>query len=186
MKRSQSKPHQLSDFVSIEKEFTVITPKKLNFKAEQGTYEPFKFNKELSIEVKNNLHGSIAETDYDPYRTKKPLMQSLLSKEDETAIEGHEVIIEELEQPKYNASGYILFIALGIHATFAGLALGLTGNIKEFVGMLIAILAHKWAEALSMGINFLKDFDMFGWTNRIVCLIIFSLATPVGMLIGMF
>lgn len=51
---------------------------------------------------------------------------------------------------------YIFAIGMSIHATLAGLALGMEQNTAAYVGLLIAIIAHKWAEALAIGIRFTK------------------------------
>lgn len=84
-----------------------------------------------------------------------------------------------------NLGPYVLALAMGIHAAFAGLALGLSRDFKGFFGLLVAILAHKWAEALTVGINFAKNIDDIGMKQAILLMGIFSFATPVGMAVGM-
>ena len=49
--------------------------------------------------------------------------------------------------------------------------------------MLIGILADKWAEALSLGITFVKTNIKF--KNYLTMIIIFSLISPFGILIGL-
>ena len=45
---------------------------------------------------------------------------------------------------------------MGIHASFAGLALGLQTTMPGLIGMLMAIVGHKWAECITVGISFAK------------------------------
>lgn len=78
---------------------------------------------------------------------------------------------------------YILLIAIGLHGFFEGVALGIQGTIKGSTFLLIAILAHKWAESLTLGISFVKantpkkPFLGMG--------ILFSLIGPFGIILGL-
>lgn len=95
---------------------------------------------------------------------------------------------EEFDQKptkRCNLGPYILALAMGIHAAFAGLALGLSKDMNGFIGLLIAVLAHKWAEALTVGINFAKNLEDIGVRQAIMLMFIFSLATPIGMAVGL-
>lgn len=80
------------------------------------------------------------------------------------------------------ATPLILLVAMGVHATFEGLALGLRKEFKSFAGFLMAILFHKWAEALAVGVSMFKakvpKFQAF------IYLAIFSLLTPAGVGLG--
>jgi len=64
--------------------------------------------------------------------------------------------IETEDEKEVILSPYILVLAMSIHAAFAGLALGLSNEMGPFLGMLLAILAHKWAESMTIGISFAK------------------------------
>ncbi|CAI2372253.1 unnamed protein product [Moneuplotes crassus] len=83
-----------------------------------------------------------------------------------------------------NLAPIILCMALSVHSIFEGIA---TGLIKEESGLwtfVMAIGAHKWAAAMSLGISMTKNFkDQVG--TMIIVLTIFSLATPIGVLLGM-
>ena len=75
-------------------------------------------------------------------------------------------------------------IALSVHSVFEGLALGLQLNEAQVINIVIAILVHKGAAGSSLGISLVKTFP----TNFRLCrqmIVIFSLATPLGVLIGM-
>lgn len=45
---------------------------------------------------------------------------------------------------------------MGIHSFFGGVALGVARNSSECWNMIIAIVAHKWSEALTVGISFVS------------------------------
>ena len=74
-------------------------------------------------------------------------------------------------------------IALSIHSFFEGLATGLASSESACLNMVIAIVVHKGAAALSLGISLVKtfpnDFRLARWL-----ILIFSSATPVGVAIG--
>jgi len=48
----------------------------------------------------------------------------------------------------------VLMIALCFHATFEGIATGLTETPSEMWTIMMGIAFHKWAEAASLGISF--------------------------------
>lgn len=80
------------------------------------------------------------------------------------------------------AIAVLAVIMLSIHAFLAGAALGLSQNLAALAVMLVAILAHKWAESFSLSVQINKTrlslkpgLLMFG---------IFSLMTPIGILLG--
>ena len=45
---------------------------------------------------------------------------------------------------------YLLQIAIGIHAVFEGLAIGIESSISNCLGLAIAVVCHKWAEGLTL------------------------------------
>ena len=50
--------------------------------------------------------------------------------------------------------------------------------------MFIAIMAHKWAESMTIGISFAKALSDVGYQQTYIILFIFSCATPLGTGIG--
>ena len=44
-------------------------------------------------------------------------------------------------------------VALSAHAFFAGIAVGLSPEKSEFWNLVIAIVLHKWAAAMSLGLQ---------------------------------
>ena len=79
---------------------------------------------------------------------------------------------------------FILMMALSVHSIFEGLAVGLAKTEAACLNMVIAIVVHKSAAGLSLGISLVKtfpdDFKICRW-----CVLIFSCATPLGVGIGM-
>ena len=83
-----------------------------------------------------------------------------------------------------NMTPFILMIALSTHSLFEGLAAGLAMNLGSLLNIVAAIVIHKAAAACSLGISLVKtfpnDFKLCRWL-----ILTFSLATPLGMAIGM-
>jgi zinc transporter ZupT len=77
----------------------------------------------------------------------------------------------------------IVLCAIGFHGLFAGISIGIGENLNDTLIIIIAILAHKWAAALSLGVTFIKLFV----PNKqfYILMIIFALITPVGTVIGL-
>ena len=79
---------------------------------------------------------------------------------------------------------FILMIALSVHSIFEGLALGIETDLNSLINIVIAILVHKGAASCSLGISLVKTFP----EDKALCvklLCVFSLATPLGVGIGM-
>lgn len=76
----------------------------------------------------------------------------------------------------------ILLVALSFHSVFEGLAIGLQGDLGQLISLFFAVIAHKGVMAFSLGLTLaqanlsLKQF--------IASVLIFSLASPFGMGIG--
>ena len=83
-----------------------------------------------------------------------------------------------------NATPYILMLALSVHSIFEGLALGISQTESAVIDMVIAICVHKSAASLSLGISLVKAFPNNFKLVRILILM-FSVATPIGVSIGM-
>jgi zinc transporter 1/2/3 len=78
----------------------------------------------------------------------------------------------------------LLTVVLSVHSIFEGTALGIETTLASFLVILVAILAHKGAEAFSLGISLRKSEMPKKILNTLV--ISFSLMTPVGILLGAF
>jgi zinc transporter ZupT len=70
---------------------------------------------------------------------------------------------------------------MSVHSFFEGIALGVTSG-SETWNMVIAVVAHKWSEALTIGISFVQaDLEI---TQGMWYIILYSLITPLGVVVG--
>jgi len=77
---------------------------------------------------------------------------------------------------------YILQIAIGIHATFEGMAIGIETEFAGCFGIALAVICHKWAEGLTLGLAFFKaDVDV---KTATIMIGIQAIMNPLGILIG--
>ena len=75
-------------------------------------------------------------------------------------------------------------IALSVHSMFEGLACGLQTSLVPVLNIILAIGIHKSAAGSSLGIALVKTFpDDFKLVRILV--LIFSSATPLGIILGM-
>lgn len=78
---------------------------------------------------------------------------------------------------------FVLLIGLGFHATFEGLSLGMSKDFSSTLLFAIAIVLHKGAAGMSLGISMGKTFP--GQDNFVIkMLFCFALFTPVGVALG--
>lgn len=84
--------------------------------------------------------------------------------------------------PSSNFTPYLLLIALSIHGLFEGTALGVQQTFKDSLFLTIAIIAHKWAESLTLGISFFKSGTEKTTYYKMISL--FASFTPAGIVIG--
>ena len=78
----------------------------------------------------------------------------------------------------------ILMVALGVHSIFEGIALGLMQSYSSSLSLGLAILIHKWAEAMSISVSFIKSAQEV--KTIIWFMVVFAILTPLGTLLGMF
>lgn len=77
---------------------------------------------------------------------------------------------------------YFLMLLLSIHSLLEGFVLGIEVNPKYAFTIVVAILFHKGAEAFSITTNMLAN--NISKKSAIVSLLLFSLVTPTGIVIG--
>ena len=65
---------------------------------------------------------------------------------------------------------------------FEGIAIGLQDNSGQFASIVIAVIVHKVVMAFSLGLNIAQS-DL-NKRNFLLSTVIFSLASPVGVIIG--
>ena len=78
----------------------------------------------------------------------------------------------------------VLMLGLGVHALFEGISVGLGKSMNDVTLMVIAILLHKGAAGMSLGISMVKAFpDREGYITLLMFL--FAIFTPLGIIIGL-
>ena len=90
---------------------------------------------------------------------------------------------DHIFNPTSNITPYILLIALSIHGSIEGIALGVMNSLKDCSILFTAILLHKWAESFALGISFYKSGTEKN--NYIYMIFLFTLFGPLGIIIGM-
>ena len=133
-------------------------------------------------------HEEHAHPHNDPQGIQKKLLDkgieqkvhhSIDDQNDHSAIE-----VDHQTKDAPNIGPYMLVAAMGFHAFFEGLALGLLNDFSGFFGFLAAIMFHKWAEAAAIGLSFL--LGNMKKMPTLISLTIFSLLTPMGVAAGIF
>lgn len=82
-----------------------------------------------------------------------------------------------------NCTPFVLMIALSVHATFEGIALGLQMTMAQTLNIVVAVVIHKGAASSALGISLVKVFPN-DFTLVRYLILIFSFATPLGVVIG--
>mmetsp|Transcript_14862 Transcript_14862/g.25310 ORF Transcript_14862/g.25310 Transcript_14862/m.25310 type:complete len:148 (-) Transcript_14862:59-502(-) len=78
---------------------------------------------------------------------------------------------------------FILLIGLGTHSVFEGISVGLEQNVEKTEILALAIILHKGAAGMSLGISMGKTFP--GQDSFITMMLgIFAIFTPLGVAIG--
>ena len=81
-------------------------------------------------------------------------------------------------------TSYILLLAISLHGFFEGMAFGVSTKKSETINILIAILLHKWSEALIISISLIKAKISF--KRSLILMIVFTLVAPIGIFLGWF
>ncbi|EGR31297.1 zip zinc transporter family protein, putative [Ichthyophthirius multifiliis] len=103
-----------------------------------------------------------------------------LSKQKKQVEKIHQEIKKQDSQK--NLKPYILQVAFGIHATLEGLAIGLENNWIKCLILVAAVLCHKWAEGITIGLSFKKaNIDL---KVASIMIIIQAVMNPIGVGIG--
>lgn len=73
-------------------------------------------------------------------------------------------------------------MAIGIHAVFEGLAIGIEQEPIKVLSIALAVVCHKWAEGLTLGLAFKKaGVDL---TMSTIMIAIQAIMNPIGVAIG--
>ena len=79
--------------------------------------------------------------------------------------------------------GFVVILALSLHAVFEGIAMGLTPSASNVWRYFFAISSHKYVIALCLGFQFVTN----GIRKSVILLYIgvFAVISPIGIAIGM-
>lgn len=77
---------------------------------------------------------------------------------------------------------YAVLTALSIHSFLAGLALGAQSAVADALVIFIAIVAHKSTAGFALGVSLVRN--RMAATRAWRLLLLFALATPLGILVG--
>ena len=130
-------------------------------------------------------HNDEEKEENEENEKKEPMIKVEMpeKKENQENDNEHE---HEHEHHKYKGSSitpYILLLALGFHGLFEGMALGIQSDIQSTLSLFLAIVAHKWAASLTLGISFVKAG--VARNQLIIMVMIFAFIGPVGVAIGL-
>jgi len=89
---------------------------------------------------------------------------------------------EPAKKKGFNMIPFVLMMALSVHSIFEGIALGLQNELAPFINLMLSILLHKFAEAMSISIAMTKSG--FEFKKLFMFILLFSFATPLGTLLG--
>lgn len=96
-----------------------------------------------------------------------------------------EHIAKEISEHNGVRSVLFVIIAVGMmsfHALFEGIALGLRERMSLAIIVFVAIIAHKWVESFSLGLQITKNQISKGF--GLLLFVLYILMTPVGILFG--
>jgi zinc transporter ZupT len=97
----------------------------------------------------------------------------------------NKALINDSKKPSWieNMTPFVLMIGLGVHATFEGLSLGLSTDFDSTLLLATAIVLHKGAAGMSLGISMGKTFPgQDGFVTKL--LVLFAASTPAGVVLG--
>ncbi|CAD8138958.1 unnamed protein product [Paramecium pentaurelia] len=82
-----------------------------------------------------------------------------------------------------NLKPYLLSTAIGLHAIFEGIALGVTKRTSDTLALGLSLMGHKWAEGWALGVAFRES--SVEQEIQIKFIIFSALLSPIGIIIGM-
>ena len=77
----------------------------------------------------------------------------------------------------------LLLVALSLHSIFEGLAIGLQNSVDEVLAIFAAVVLHKCVIAFGLSLNMVQSNLRTGVVIQLA--LVFCLAAPIGMSIGM-
>lgn len=121
--------------------------------------------------IKENLDDTKRKTEINKVQSPK-----------KTGKDGHHHHFDFIVEEKSKLKAYMILVAMGLHGVFSGLALGVSNNRTDLFYLFLAMLFHKWSEALTVGISFVRAG--IPETKAVWMIFVFSIFTPFGILLG--
>lgn len=142
-----------------------------------------KMNTALSKKYRKGMKNS-STASLQKAKTGEPVNNGPFTRRIDLINDSVETSDAGIKQVKCDLTPFILMIALSVHSVFEGIAVGLQDDVADIWSFLIAIGTHKWAAAMSLGISLSNEMEHSHSTIKLLILI-FSLATPLGIFLGM-
>ena len=106
------------------------------------------------------------------------------SDEEAAKTSDESIALSETKRDKSNFyNAFIILFAISLHATLAGVSLGVQHERASIIALTTAICSHKAPAAFSLGTKFIKE----GLTRleSIALILLFACTTPLGIAIGL-
>ncbi|CAD8076958.1 unnamed protein product [Paramecium sonneborni] len=91
-------------------------------------------------------------------------------------------LIHSLKHNQNNLKPYLLSAAIGLHAIFEGIAVGVTARTSDTLALGLSLMGHKWAEGWALGVAFRES--NVEKAIQVKFIIFAALLSPIGILIG--
>ncbi|XP_065567174.1 zinc transporter ZIP1-like [Artemia franciscana] len=101
----------------------------------------------------------------------------------EDQLEEHEHSIHQDPASHSSLRALLLLAALSVHSVFEGLAIGLESKVDTVMQIFVAVILHKCVVAFSLSMNLVQS-HLSKWAIMRL-LVLFCLASPIGVGIGM-
>eukprot|EP01102_Stenamoeba_stenopodia_P009001 TRINITY_DN263_c1_g1_i1.p1 TRINITY_DN263_c1_g1~~TRINITY_DN263_c1_g1_i1.p1 ORF type:complete len:415 (+),score=98.66 TRINITY_DN263_c1_g1_i1:271-1515(+) len=136
-----------------------------------------------SIDTKSSSAQSESTgIEMETYQTSSPPVSDPIRVIEPKTSSGEKQESDNDEDEHSKVASFALTAVLFLHTFISGLALSLQTSLKTIAGLALAIALHKWIEAFALGISMHRLLVPI--KRRIILIVFYSLATPVGMLLG--
>ena len=138
-----------------------------------------KYNTKVSDDTKALTHEDVVKANANTNTADAGVEMQPIASDAQAKTDGTQQTAVHVSK----TAAIILVLAIGVHALFEGIALGLQKEIEEVGQLGAGIIIHKSAAAASLG----GAFTRTGYTLKqiILFIVLFALTTPIGILIGM-
>ena len=147
-----------------------------------GNYGASSTNEKQPLRMRRTSSLNQSTFTLHPQRRNSRLSVSVFGEPRQSVHHHHDEHLSEHLHGSLLAS-LMLLMALSVHSVLAGLSIGLVEDMTEIYSTALAIVAHKVFAGYALGSTMVAA-DL-GYDRCVILGIVFSLSTPVGILIGM-